>query len=63
MDWDALALSTLASAGIVQGLYKKFLEENMQDVELALKLTDITWQGIMTTVRENSQNNGLDNLR
>ena len=56
MDWDALALSTLASVGIVQGLYKKFLEENMQDVELALKLTDITWRGLLTTVRENSQN-------
>lgn len=62
MDWDALALSTMASVGIVQGLYKKFLEENNQNTELALKLTEITWRGLMSSVRVNSQNDGLDNL-
>ena len=46
MNWDALAEATLSTVGVVQGLYMRFLDEN-RDEEIALRLTEIAWNGIM----------------
>lgn len=57
----AIADAIMMSVGIIQGAYDRFLDENDGDVEVALRLTDITWHGLMSTVN-NATNNGLDRL-
>lgn len=49
-----LADGTMASVGMVQGMFSRFLDENEGDVELALRLTNIAWDGLMLSVRGNS---------
>ena len=51
----ALADGTMASVGMVQGMFKRFLEENKGDAEIALRLTQITWDGLMISARCNSE--------
>ena len=47
IDFKGLYEATIASAGIVQGLYDTFSKENKGDQETALRLTEITWNGLM----------------
>lgn len=52
--------ATLMSVGIIQGAYMKFMEENKGDKEVALRLTQIAWDGIMLSVRtDNEDDNKL----
>lgn len=46
-DAKGLYEATMASVGVVQGLYQQFLKENKGDKDIALTLTHITWSGIM----------------
>lgn len=50
-DVKALYEATMTSVGIVQGLYQSFLNENNNDKEIALALTQTTWYGLMKSVR------------
>lgn len=50
-DIKGLTEATLASVGVVQGLYQQFLKENKGDKDVALSLTQITWFGIMQSAR------------
>lgn len=52
MNFEELAKATLAVVGCVQGLYMRFLEENNNDKEMALRLTQIAWYGIMRTAKQ-----------
>lgn len=53
-DTKALCEATMASVGIVQGLYQSFLKENDGDKDIALRLTQTTWYGLMKTVKTNN---------
>ena len=47
-EWNDIAEATLASVGVIQSLYSRFLEENDGNEHIALRLTEITWNGIMS---------------
>lgn len=47
MDFKSLYEATMATVGCVQGLYMRFMEENDNNENLALKLTEIAWYGLM----------------
>lgn len=51
IDFKGLYEATIASSGIVQGLYETYRKENKDDNETALRLTEITWNGIMLASR------------
>lgn len=51
-DWENIAEATLASVGVVQGLFVRFLDENNGDRDIALALTQITWEGIMHSAQK-----------
>ena len=57
-QWNDLAEATLASVGVMQSAYERFLNENDNNENIALRLTQITWEGIMKAGQANKEDDG-----
>ena len=61
MDFKELAEATIAISGLIQGFFMRYLDENDGDVDIALALTSITWEGIVNSQSKDSGND-LDRI-